>query len=317
MLLSTAIDELILATHAAGRSQRTADGYRRHLSYLLAFLGDLGVDLVGASDLRRYAADLQARQERFTRHPTATPRAGGLARDSVISYLRAVKRLFNWLAGEGIIGANPAHGLKLPPAGERNPKAYDLNDFVRLLAATAGESASQRRDRALLLFLADTGCRVGGLSGLRCEDVDLAQRTARLCEKGRRRRVVPFSATTAEALQAWLKVRPASDEPWLFVTLGPRVRQQRLSEDAVGEVLRRLKRRAGVSGRVNPHSFRHGFAREWLRARGDLATLAQMLGHADPGITLRYYARFQPDELHDFHSRYSPVVRLYGDEAEE
>ena len=129
--------------------------------------------------------------------------------------------------------------------------------------------------------------------------------------------MVPFSVVTSEAIKNWLQVRPAVSEDWLFVNLGTRIIQCRLTEDAVGEVLRRLKKRAQVTGRVNPHSFRHNFAREWLRAGGDLATLSSMLGHTDPGITLRFYARFQTDELHEFHEQFSPVVRLYGTEKNQ
>lgn len=316
MLLSSAIDELILATRAAGRSSSTIQSYRRNLSYLVDYLGDREVESITPSDLRRYAAALQDRSHRYVGHPKAHELSGGLARESVISYLRAVKRLFNWLAAESMISANPAHGLKLPRPGDRAPKAYNLNDFVNLLAATSGSSPVSVRDRAILLFLADTGCRVGGLAALKIEDLDIEGRTARLTEKANRLRRVPFSETTAEVLRDWLSVRPASAESWVFVNLGPRVCNERLTGDAIGEVLRRLKRRAGVSGRANPHSFRHGFAREWMRAGGDLATLAKMLGHSDPGITLRYYARFGTDELQDFHSRFSPVVRLYGDESE-
>jgi integrase/recombinase XerD len=206
--------------------------------------------------------------------------------------------------------------LQLPRSIERDPKAYAVDDFVRLLIATTGDTPIMVRDRAILLLLADTGCRVGGLTRLRLCDLDLKRCTVSLTEKGERQRVVPFSATTAEVLQKWLDVRPAAAEDWLFINLGRRMRELRLNEEAVGEMLRRLKQRAKVSGRVNPHSFRHGFAREWLRAGGDLATLARILGHSDPSITLRFYARFQEEELGEFHKRFSPVVRLYGEDKE-
>jgi site-specific recombinase XerD len=316
MLLTEAIKELIIATRSAGRSVRTVEAYQRHLQYLSGYLGDRDISEITGSDLRRYAASLQDRTERYVGHPTSTVRPGGLARDSVISYLRAVKRLFNWLASENMIVENPARGLRLPRSAERAPKAYDINDFVKLLIATQGNTPVRIRDRALLLLLADTGCRVGGLTQLQLSDLDMGKNTVRLREKGERYRVVPFSDATSDALLLWLDVRPQVSEDWVFINLGPIVREVRLTEDAVGEVLRRLKRRAKVKGRVNPHSFRHGFAREWLRAGGDLATLARMLGHADPSITLRFYACFQADELHDFHARFSPVVRLYGEGAE-
>lgn len=317
MQLSAAIDALILATRAVGRSQRTIEGYQRQLGYLNHFLGDPEIEAITTADLRRYAAHLHERTHRFLSHPNTAPQAGGLARDSIASYLRSVKRLFAWLTAEELLQRNPAAGLLLPRPPAREPKAYDTSAFIRMVAATLGDAPTERRDCALLLFLADTGCRVGGLSHLCVDDVNLAQCTARLVEKGNRVRTVPFSPLTADALAAWLAVRPPTHEHWLFLNLGTRRTEERLTEDAIGEVLRRLKRRANVQGRANPHSFRHGFAREWLRAGGDLGSLSQLLGHSDPSITLRFYSRFAPSELHEAHERYGPVRQLLGVGAEE
>jgi site-specific recombinase XerD len=316
MLLTDAIQELIIATRSAGRSIRTVEVYQRHLKYFCDYLGNPDISEITASDLRRYAVSLQDRTMRYVGHPTSGTRPGGLERDSISSYMRAVKRLFNWLASENMISVNPARGLRLPRSTDRDPKSYDVDDFVRLLIATQGNTPIRLRDRALLLLLADTGCRVGGLTRLRLDDLDINKRMVRLHEKGERFRSIPFSVATLDALMLWLDARPKVSEDWVFINLGPLVREVRLTEDAVGEVFRRLKKRAKVKGRVNPHSFRHGFAREWIRAGGDLATLARMLGHVDPSITLRYYARFQADELHNFHARFSPVVRLYGEDTE-
>lgn len=283
MLLSEAIEALLTATIADGRSARTVEGYRSYLGYLLDFLGDRAVEEVSAHDLRAYAAYLRSRTERYTGHPQRVREEGALSPYTVAAYLRPVRRLFRWLEQEGLIDDNPAGKLKLSQPGRREPKAVSMEDFQKLLAATEGDDPTHRRDRALLLFLADTGCRVGGVAGLQVADVDLERGLARVTEKGDKTRLVPFSQFTRDALLAWLEVRP-SEGPWLFVNLGSRG-QERLTADAIGEVLRRLKRRAGVKGPVNPHAFRHAFAREYLRAGGDLSTLADILGHSSVEVS--------------------------------
>lgn len=68
-----------------------------------------------------------------------------------------------------------------------------------------------------------------------------------------------------------------------------------------------IKQKAGIRGRVNPHSFRHGFAREYIRAGGDIVTLARLLGHENITTTAAFYAVFSDDELQEFHGRYSPM----------
>ena len=78
-------------------------------------------------------------------------------------------------------------------------------------------------------------------------------------------------------------------------------------------MLKRLKRRTGVKGPVNPHSFRHGFARAYLSNGGNLASLADTLGHSDLSVTWQAYAIFTTDEFKTAHTRYSPVAQLERD----
>jgi integrase/recombinase XerD len=310
MLLTQAIDKLVIATRADGRSTRTSDGYRESLGHLAAFLGDRDIATITLADLRAYAAALRTRDQRFTDHPTRSPAAGGLSVFSIASRLRAVKRLFKWLHEEDLLTDNPARRLKLPKLPDKEPKSISLDAFEALLAATEADSIANRRDRAILLMLADTGCRVGGLVGLRVADLDLDHNQARVSEKGEKLRTIYYMTTTADALRRWLEVRPAGEVDWLFVNLGPKQRHPQLTEDAVGEMLRRLKRRANVAEPVSPHRFRHSFAREYLRSGGDLATLSRILGHSSVEVTARYYAVFTPSELQDFHGKYSPVATL-------
>jgi site-specific recombinase XerD len=310
MNLSKAIELLCSATAAEGRSPRTTQGYRKNLKYLLDFLGDVEIERITINDLRAYAADLRGREHRYENNPYAATQAGGLSPWSIAGYLRSVRRLFSWLAEEKILPANPAERLRIQTPQRREPKALALDDFYKLLAAAAGDEADSIRDRALLLLLADTGARAGGVCNLRIGDIDLVRMSIHLKEKGAKERIVPISKHTLDALKAWLAARPAVDNDWAFVTLGPRSSGGRLTEEGLKEVMRRLKKASGVKGRVNPHSFRHAFAREWIRAGGDLATLARILGHSDPAVTARFYSVFSDQELGDFHRRFSPIARM-------
>ena len=309
MLLSEAIEALAVATLADGRSERTAGDYRQKLHALLVFLGDRDAANVTADDLRRFLVDLRTRPTRYTGHPARAEMASGLSPASIAGYVRAVKRLFAWLVEEGTATTNPARRIKTTKLARGEPKAYHAEDFPRLLAATAGAEPVQVRDRALLLFLADTGVRAAGLAGLRLADMDLDGMTAKVTEKGSKARRVPFSEPTAAALRAWLAVRPDIAGGWLWVNMGRRGAGH-LTADGVGEVLRRMKARAGVEGPVNPHSFRHGFAREYLLNGGDLATLADLLGHSDVAVTWQHYAIFRTAELAAKHDKHSPIARM-------
>lgn len=232
----------------------------------------------------------------------------GLSPSTVHGHQRALRRFFGRLAEEGVIPRNVAADVPLVRIPSQPPKALSDDDLTRLLDRLPLESP---RDRAIILLLADTGCRVGGLCSLTLDSLDLPHKCATVIEKGQRGRRVYFTEVTAEALALWLASRPSSASPSLFLShsgLG-------LTENGVRLMLERVGERAGVKGRCNAHSFRHAFARSFLRNGGNLAALGRILGHS-PGspVTARYYAVWDDRELQEYHGRYSPLAgRGHGD----
>ena len=189
-----------------------------------------------------------------------------------------------------------ADRIRTPSPRRRKPKAISKQDFLALYRST-GDGVVGIRDRAILLCLADTGCRVGGLCGLSVEGVDLEQRLQTVTEKGNKTRQVPFTKSTAQALRDWLEVRPQDRGPAVFVNLG-RGGSGALTPSGAAQMLERRGEQAGGKGPHNAHSFRHFFAREFLLDGGDLATLADLMMTLmrftpPPGLTL-IVARSEP-----------------------
>lgn len=75
--------------------------------------------------------------------------------------------------------------------------------------------------------------------------------------------------------------------------------------DRLLKLLQRIGQRAGVTG-VTVHRFRHTFAIQYLRNRGDPYTLQKMLGHSTLDMTRRYLAIAQSD-VDSAHRLASPV----------
>jgi len=295
MRLSEAIDALLIATRANGRSARTVKAYQEKLGHLLDLLGDVEVERITTDDLRRYVARM---------HDT------GLSPYMILTRTRAMKRLFAWLEEEGRIEDNPARRIKVPRPKEKRPKALAFEDFLALLATTRKGGLADLRDRAIMMMLYDTGCRAGGLCGLRVQDVDLENGLAWVTEKGGKGRYVMFTERTAEALAAWLEVRPAAETDHVFVGLK---KPDPLTPSGLWQILRRRAREAGVKGPCNPHAFRHGFAKAYLMGGGDLGTLADLMGHSSVEVTKDYYGVFSIEELQKKHDRHSPITRLPQD----
>jgi integrase/recombinase XerD len=300
MKLTEAIERLAIATRANGRSPRTVDSYREKLGHLANFLEDPPVEGVTVHELRSFVvAQLDS----------------GLSPFTVKSRVRALKRLFNFCQEEGIRDDNPGQAIKTPNPKRDAPKGIKWADFLALLETTRPGDLLDLRDRALMLFLFDTACRVGGLTWLEVDDLDLEARRAVVTEKRGQTRPVFYQQATAEALRDWLRVRPSDRGPWVFTS--SKVGYGRLTGSGVRHLLDRRAEEAGCEGPTNPHAFRHGFARAYLLGGGDLGTLSDIMGHSSVAITKEFYAVFTTDELQRQHDRYSPIAQLEGGENDE
>lgn len=226
---------------------------------------------------------------------------GGLSTFSLHGYGRAWKVFFRWCVRQGYLRRDPSDTLKLPLLPEQPPKAVLLTDLERFLAATHDAPL----DHALICFLADTGCRIGGLVNLRLADLNLEAGSALVHEKGRggqpQVRKVYMKPRTVEALRTYLEVHPVVEatQPVFWGQRGP------LTGSGVFQRLKRLAAEAGIPGRSNPHAFRHGFVRGALQNGADLSTVAQLAGHRNVAVTAQYYARWNDAELHEAHAQVS------------
>lgn len=309
MKLSDGINELLIATRAAGHSEQTVDFYYRKLKPLVEYLEDMAVEEVRISDLRRFVTHLRTRKTRWDNHPNKRQKSGGLSEATIAGIVRATRRLFGFLSEEGLIADNPAARLKQPRLKRGEPKAASMDDLFKLLDASQGDDPISVRNRAMLLVLADTACRVGGLVGMRLPDLDLVAGKVYLHEKGNKGRFAFVTPMTIQALQAWLAVRPDEPHAYLWTNLGSGGGEH-LSTQGVREVFRRMKAKVGITGAINPHAWRHAFAREYLQNGGDLGSLADIMGHADVVVTHRSYAIFLNDELRAKHAKHSPLANM-------
>ena len=143
------------------------------------------------------------------------------------------------------------------------------------------------RNAALVALMARAGLRIGEVVGLDLEDVALNERSGWVTVrqgKGLKERRVPLSLQARKTLAGYLEVRPEAETPALFLTKSCR----RLGKRPVQRLVKSAAQRAGLQQDVTPHVLRHSFATRFLRKGGDLATLRDVLGHANLATTSRY-----------------------------
>ena len=166
-------------------------------------------------------------------------------------------------------------------------------DQVQLLFASLPDYGRLAlRDRALLLFLYNTGARVQEVADLRVEHLTLERPPhVRLRGKGDKWRQCPLWQETAAQLARLIEQRRAPDPQaavFLSATGHPltrfgiykRVRQLTAHLETTGS--------AGHSHRVTPHVWRHTAAVHLLEAGVDVNVIRGWLGHVSLNTTNRY-----------------------------
>jgi integrase/recombinase XerD len=170
------------------------------------------------------------------------------------------------------------------------------------LSSTQSLRPTRHRDKAIVLFLLDTGVRNSELRNVKRRDCDVKLGRARVFGKGAKERFVVFGVTCRRALWRYVADREqVGPGDWLFLTN----ERRQMTRANLWRLLKRIGDRAGVPS-VYPHRFRHTFAITWIRSGGDLFTLQAMLGHTTLEM-VKHYARVARSDLEAVHRRASPV----------
>jgi integrase/recombinase XerC/integrase/recombinase XerD len=293
--LSTSIQAFLTDKQASGLSPHTISFYRDCLVMFEKFCANLAVtkiEQVDANLIRQYLLHLEQ-----TGH-NSTSRHG---------HYRALRAFMYWLEielGEDEYRA-PIRKVKPPKLPKDLIEGANLEDVQRMVAACAGHTFTALRDKALLLFLLDTGARASETLAIDLNDLDFAANSAFIrFGKGGKQRMVYFGKTTRRALTAYLKTRK-DDNPALWVN----EQGERFTRYGLDKTLRLRAKQAGISNPPSAHDFRRAFALNMLRSGCDVFTLQRLMGHSDLTVLRRYLAQTESD-LQQAHRQHSPVDRL-------
>src|SRR4051812_41596810 len=268
----------------------TCSAYKRDVSVCLAYLQREGIALeeVKVTHLRAFLAEEQARRPAVSSQARATA---------------ALKCFFRFLVEEERLLRDPALPLRTPKKPEVLPDALTMRELERLLAQPQRPGVYERqfagkpeRDRLLLAVMAYGGLRRGEMIGLDWDDVDLSRRLLRIRKaKGGRQRMIPIHPALAPLFAEYYATRVPLKEQAVFIG----VQGARLHYTQLGQVFRHYVDAAGVNERkrVTPHTLRHVFASELLRAGANLRQIQELLGHKHLDSTQRY-TRVNAHELH-------------------
>lgn len=267
-----------------GRTLGTAKVYLQKIKYFLNWLQ------ANKSELDEEAIYL------FRKHLLQK----GLHLKTTAYYLIALRNFFRFLKKKNCQIIDPEI-IELPKISERDIEVLSETGLKNLLSAPKGNSLKSLRDRAILETLFSTGLRVSELCALN-RDLDFKKGEIKVKGKGSKIRVVFLSQRAKKTLQEYLSYRKDQKKA-LFVNLSRNKRFTRLTPRAVELLIKEYAKKAGILTKVTPHTLRHQFATDLLKAGADLRAIQMLLGHKNLQTT-QIYTHLTDTMLKKIHQSY-------------
>jgi integrase/recombinase XerD len=268
-----------------------------------AFLEARGKNPLNANrdDLRAFLAQLKTRELKF---------------ETIKGFFTSLSAFYEFLIMDGQVEFNPIlpfrkyYLLRYKNGNDsENRKLISVEDASRLV-----NSILDTRDRCILVLLFKTGMRVGELTSLDVDDIDLNKGEVTLkLKKKRTNRVLFFDNEAITVLERWIvarKNRKGAESHALFLSkTGTRI-TKRTVENAIEKHAERLgmhKPGARLEDRFTPHCCRHWFVTHLLRAGMSRDFVKELRGDAR-GEAIDIYNHIDKKELRESYLAHVPQL---------
>lgn len=187
------------------------------------------------------------------------------------SYLRA---WFHWLNIMEYRVDNPMVKIASPRYPDRVPRPVSDDDLVALL-----RTRMHHRTRVMILLAALAGLRVGEVSRVRGDDIDVSAPRMYVLGKGGSKKWVPLHPILVDAALTMPR------RGWWFPANSNRPGDHVLAK-SVSDIIGQAMRRSGARG--TPHSLRHWTGSTLLEDGADVRTIQEILRHRNISNTQIY-----------------------------
>lgn len=282
--LSDAYLDFTISRQALQCTKATLEFYRYTAAKFLAWSEGQGVsspEQIDSSLVRQYLAKLIKDGKKDT---------------TVHDNARAIRTLLRFWSDEGY--CKPVK-FDMPRLSKKRLPVLSAGELKRAI-----DSCQTKRDKALLLFLADSGLRRAEVINLNWTDVDMQTGLVKVRQgKGRKDRSAVISPTVRRALLQYRRTAKVTNNSPLFISRTG----QRLTGSGILIIFRRLSEQTGI--KITPHALRRTFVILSLRAGMSALHLQNLGGWASMDL-VNHYAQMVDDDLLQAHSAHSPVEGL-------
>lgn len=201
----------------------------------------------------------------------------GIAEKTVRGYQTVFSSMYGWLWREGLIRKNPCANIGVVKVPDTKKHPYSTVE-IELIK----ESCKNLRDKAVVLFLMATGCRISEATQTNWKDINFQDKELVVFGKGSKERTVYLDDVACDVLKKYLSTR-TDDNPALFIGKGG----GRITPGGIRVMLKRLERVSHVQN-IHPHRFRRTLATNLATKGMPVQEIAYILGHAKIDTTMRY-----------------------------
>lgn len=269
------------------KSFTTIDTYT---NYVISFMNYVSKDCydeefykhVTTQTIKQYLVSLQTRNVNGQ-----TVRTGD---DIQAARWSALNTFFVFLVNNDYITENPMIKTKRPKIRTEHKVTYltqeEIKEVFNNIKKYAGEKLLNR-DMALISLFISTGLRNSALTQINIEDVDFANNTIKVVEKGGKTRDVQFGINMRGLLLSWLKDRELyfsdTETNALFVSQ----LKERISIYTIGQLVEKYTNT--IEGKhITPHKLR-ATACTLMSSQGvPIQVIKEMVGHENIQTTTRY-----------------------------
>lgn len=255
-------------------------------NHVLPTFGPFQLRAIEPTHLRQWVARLQAQ---------------GLAPSTVAKCFQIVARILEAAVTDGLLPHSPRRRVSLPKVATEERRFLSAEEVAELAHVI------DSRYRALVLFGAYTGTRLGEMAGLLTRDLDLLRGVAHIQGTKSRtsRRTVALSAFLREELAHHLAVHGPGRDGHVFPSpeggpLHPTNFRRRIWKPAVA---------ASVGEPMRPHDLRHTHVALLIAAGEDPYVISQRLGHASIKTTYDIYGHLFEGRDQEAADRLDEVAR--------
>ena len=249
------------------RRGRYSPSWRKRVGHmirrqLLPAFGARRLNRIGRRDVERW----------FEAYSRTSP---GAANKALILF----RQIMNAAVAVGHVEGSPSQGVRLN-RGRRLTRFLSTEEIGRLQRALdrlVEERPSRRPQADIIRLLLLTGCRKSEISMLKWSEIDGDVLRLRKAKTG------PRTVWLSNAAQTIIARQPRTAPTWVFPS--PKDPARPLSDNL--RLWYRARRMAKVDD-VRLHDLRHTVASQAVARGVPLPTVAKMLGHSQPAMTLRY-----------------------------